>query len=232
MIARRIGVLALGLLLAGHWAAVAQTRPPASPPRRAAQPPPRRAPQPPVRVRGYGIFGITQLAAADTFDAVAGTTRRPVFGGGAQVTNLWKSIFADVAFSRLRSIEGQRVFVNGGTVFGLGIPLQVQLQALDVAAGWRTTYGRVAPYAGGGISYLMYNETSDFADAADNVDTGGAGPLVLGGVDVAISRWLHGGAELRYRSIFGILGENGASAAFNEKNAGGFSAAVRISVGR
>jgi hypothetical protein len=49
---------------------------------------------------------------------------------------------------------------------------------------------------------------------------------------VTIVDWLHAGGEFRYRRVSGILGESGASEEFDEDNAGGFSAAVRISIGR
>lgn len=185
-----------------------------------------------VGVLGYGSFGIATLAAGDTFDAVAGTTSAPVFGGGAQLTGLWRGLFADVALFQL-SLDGERVFVDDeGTVFELGIPLEVRMRPVDIAAGWRFAVGRVSPFAGAGVTFMSYEETSDFAAAGDDVSEGAAGMLLLGGVDVRVWRWFQAGGELRYRRVPGILGEGGVSAAFGDDDAGGFSAAVRISVGR
>lgn len=204
---------------------------------------PRPAPQtsrptpPPAResigFRGYVLAGMATLAAQDTFDAVAGTRSRASFGGGMQVTNLWRRVFADVGASVV-SLDGQRVFVDDGQVFELGIPLQVTMRSFDIAGGWRLALarGRVSPYVGAGLTYLSYEETSELAQPGDDVNEGKAGPLVLGGVDVHVWQWLHAGGELRYRRIGGILGEGGASAAFGEDDAGGVSVALRISVGR
>ena len=189
------------------------------------------AAQPPLAIRGYGVFGIATLAATDTFDAVAGTTTAPIVGGGAQAA-LWRGLFADVAVSWL-SIEGERIFVDAaGTVFQLGIPLEVTMRPVDLAAGWRISFGRITPYAGAGVTFLSYEETSSFAEAAEDVSESGTGMLVLGGADVRVWRWVHAGGELRYRRVRGILGEEGASAEFGEDDAGGFSAAVRVSIGR
>jgi opacity protein-like surface antigen len=106
------------------------------------------------------------------------------------------------------------------------------MRAVDVAAGWRLVYGRVSPYAGAGVTLLSYEETSRGADSDENVSESRSGPLLLGGVDVTIVRWLHAGGEIRYRSVTGILGEGGASESFGEDNAGGLALALRISVGR
>lgn len=185
-----------------------------------------------VGFRGYGSFGSTTLAATDTFDAVAGTASPSVFGGGAQVTNLWRGVFADIGVSHL-SLDGERVFIGeDGTVFELGIPLEVTMRPIDIAAGWRFGLGRVAPYVGAGVTFLSYEETSDFSEAGEDVDESGSGALVLGGVDVLVWRWIHAGGEVRYRRVHGILGEGGVSSHFGEDDAGGISAAVRISIGR
>jgi len=180
-------------------------------------------------LRGYVTFGSTSLTAADTFDAVAGSSRAPTIGGGVAAT-LWKGVFVDVAASRIK-VDGERVFVNDGTVFPLGIPLEISLTPLDVAGGWRTG-ARVQTYAGAGITRIAYKETSDFSVAADDVDSSASGLLVLGGVDVALSQWLHVGGEIRYRRVEGVLGEGGVSEIFGERELGGFTAAVRFAVGR
>jgi opacity protein-like surface antigen len=185
-----------------------------------------------IGIRGYAAFGVAQLAASDTFEAIADTSQQPLFGGGVQVTNIWRGVFADVGVSQLETIEGDRVFVDDGTVFDLNIPLEVSMRPVDIAAGWRLVYGRLSPYVGAGVTFLKYEETSEGADADENVDESKTGPLFLGGVDVAIVNWLHAGGEIRYRQVTGILGDNGASAEFGEDNAGGLAVALRISIGR
>jgi opacity protein-like surface antigen len=218
-------VLAIALSAIGE----AQTR---TQPRTPARPQPAPA-QPRIGLRGYVTFGSITLTATDTFDAVADTHSRPVFGGGVQVTSIWKGVFADVGVSQL-TIDGERVFVSNDQVFKLGIPLEITMRPVDIAAGWRFRFsnGRVSPYGGAGLTYLTYEETSDFAGSGEDVNESKTGPLVLGGVDVQVWRWISAGGELRWRRVNGILGEGGASAEFDEDDAGGFSAAVRISIGR
>ena len=182
-----------------------------------------------VGIRGYGSLGVTFLAAADSFDAVAGTSRALNIGGGVAAT-LWKGLFVDVSASRI-TIDGERVFVDQGTVFPLNIPLEVTMTPFDIAAGWRGT-GRISPYGGAGLTRISYKETSDFAADGEDVDGSGTGLLVLGGVDVAVSTWVHVGGEVRYRSVDGPLGESGVSAVFGEQSIGGFSTSVRVSFGR
>jgi len=184
-----------------------------------------------IGIRGYASFGIQQLAAKDTFEAAADTSQRPIFGGGVQVTRIWKGIFADVGAFAL-SLDGERFFVDDGEVFPLGIPLEVKMRPVDVAGGWRFQYGRLSPYVGAGVTFLSYEETSDTDASGEGVDDRKAGALVLGGADVALWRFIHAGGELRYRRVTGILGEAGASAEFGEDDAGGFAASVRISIGR
>jgi len=183
-------------------------------------------------IRGYVLFGVAQLAAKDTFEALADTSQQPVFGGGIQVTHIWRGVFADVGSSQIQTIDGERVFVDEGEVFELGIPLEVKMRPLDIAGGWRLEFGRVSPYVGAGVTFFRYEESSEDADVGENVEENKTGPLFLGGVDVAIVSWLHAGGEIRYRQVTGILGEGGVSAEFGEDNAGGLSAAVRISIGR
>jgi hypothetical protein len=184
-----------------------------------------------VGVRGYFTYGAVIFSAGETLDAVTGKHHAPSIGGGGSVTGLWRGLFADVALSQ-QTLDGERVFIAGGEVFPLGIPLKVRFRPLDVAVGWRMTLNRYSPYGGIGLSRIHYEETSDFAAAGDNVSAGRNGALAMGGVDVPIWRWVHVGGEVRYRWVKGILGEGGVSDEFNENRLGGVSAAARISVGR
>ncbi len=211
-----------------------RTQPPPQP-----QPQPRTpsrvqtsAQQPKLGIRGYVTFGATTLAAQQTFDAVADTHGRTTYTGGVQVTSIWRGVFVDIAASQF-SLDGERVFINNGTIFELGIPLEVTMRPVDVAGGWRFRFarGRVLPYAGAGVTYLTYKETSDFAGSNEDVVESKTGPLFLGGVDVQVWRWISAGGEIRYRRVSGILGDGGVSAEFDEDDAGGVSAAVRISIG-
>jgi hypothetical protein len=189
---------------------------------------PAHAQQRPV-LAAHAEVGVLMLSAARTFDAVSGDHRAVTLGGGAHVSNLWRHLFVDVAFSAIAT-KGERVSVNDGEVVPLGAPLTVRLRHVDVATGWRHTIRRFALYAGGGVARVKYIE-SDATEPVDLVITR-TGPLVLAGVDVAVSRWVRIGAELRGRRVRGILGSAGLSAHFEEESAGGVSTALRLSVGR
>jgi opacity protein-like surface antigen len=183
-------------------------------------------------IRGYAMFGIAQLAAKDSFEAVADAAQQPVFGGGVQVTNIWKGVFADLGVAQIQTVDGERVFIDDGDVLEVNIPLEVKMRGVDIAAGWRLAFGRVSPYVGAGVTLFKYEETAEGNDPDENVDESKSGPLFLGGVDVAILSWLHAGGEIRYRQVTDILNLGGVSAEFGEDNAGGLAAAVRISIGR
>lgn len=182
-------------------------------------------------VQGYGTYGNIAFAATETLNAVAGGTRFANVGGGVAITNLWRNLFIDVGTSQTK-VDGHRVFVDGETVYKLGIPLDVTVRPIDVAAGWRVTSGRLSTFIGAGMTSLHYEETSAFAEADENVTDRRAGGLILVGIDVAVVKWVQLGGEVRYRAVKGILGEGGASGAFGEDHVGGFSAGMRVSVGK
>lgn len=181
--------------------------------------------------RGYVTFGSSSVAASDSLKAVAGTSRDSGWGGGGSVTGLWRGIFVDVAVSE-QQFDGQRLFVHAGTVYPLGIPLDITIRPIDLAAGWRQTRGRFSPYAGAGLSFVSYKERGDFAIAGDDVDEQKSGALILGGVDIQIWKFLFAGFDVRYRSVSGVLGQGGVSDIFAEDQIGGSAVTLRISVGR
>jgi len=90
----------------------------------------------PLAIRGVVSFGLTSLAASRSFDAVAGTHSKATIGLGAEIQNIWKNVFAGVSYSPL-SLSGERVFVDSGTVYPLGIPVDISVNSLDIVGGWR-----------------------------------------------------------------------------------------------
>lgn len=182
-------------------------------------------------IHAYGTYGSSVFAAKETLNAVAGSTRFANLGGGVTITNLWRNLFVDLGASQAK-VDGHRVFVDGDTVYDLGIPLNVTVRPIDIAAGWRVTSGRLSTFLGAGMTSLYYEETSAFAEAADNVKDRRAGALFVGGIDVAVIKWVQLGGELRYRAVKRILGEGGASSVFGEDQVGGLSAGMRVSVGK
>jgi len=179
----------------------------------------------------HGGYDSTTFASTESFEAIAGTSTAEGVTVGVTLTRLWRGVFLDVAAGR-RTIEGERVFIHAGTVFPLGIPTTITWRPLDVSAGWRMPVGRFTPYAGVGVTTIAYKETADFAQPGDDVSETTSGLLVLGGVDVAVWRWVSLGGEVRYRAVTGVLGVGGVSQEFGEDQLGGTSVAVRLSLSR
>ncbi len=180
---------------------------------------------------GYLTYGQMSLTSADSFEAIGSDSKQTGFGGGGSVTGLWRGLFVDVGVSQQR-ITGERVFIDGSNVYRLDIPLSITIRPIDMAAGWRFTMGRLAPYIGGGLSRVSYEESDTFAGAGDSVRAAASGGLIVGGVDVTVLRWAHVGAEVRHRLVTGVLGEGGVSAIRGDDQLGGTSFGVRIGIGR
>jgi len=100
--------------------------------------------RPRVGVHAVLSFGQTSLTSAQSFDAVAGQHTKTTIGVGAEVVNLWKGLFAGAAYSPL-SLDGEQVFVDGGSAEPSGIPVTTSVNSLDVVGGWRFTFKRPKP---------------------------------------------------------------------------------------
>jgi SH3 domain-containing protein len=182
-----------------------------------------------IGVRAYAAVDLDRLTARKSFDAVLGTSQLTGFGGGADLLNVWKTLFVRVSASRI-SKGGNRVFVFNGQAVSLGIPITVQMTPIEVAAGWRFgSSSRVTPYIGGGALFVKYAETSAFAGTGDDVSQSNRGYSAFGGADVTIARWLVVGAEGQYRSVPHAIGTRPVSQDFGETNLGGFT--VRVLIG-
>ena len=178
-------------------AALAQTRPPAPSSQPARRPPPRK---PPVGVRAYGFYEFQALAAADTFNAVTGSSTTNGFGAGFEVTNVVRKIFIRATFAHAGK-DGERVFVNNGQVFKLGIPLTVGMTPIELGGGWRTIVdrrGRYAIYVGAGVVFLNYSETTPSGTSDDNTSKTFSGFSVYGGFDRTFHKHLIAGVEGQY----------------------------------
>lgn len=211
----------------------------ADPPIASAQqrPAARSAPAPQqTSIRGFGDLGAARFAASDTFDAVLGSSTGLFFGGGAEVVFPARYFFS-VRLSRFKK-SGERVFVDDGEVFPLGIPLEVAITPVEVTGGYRfEARGRtrnIIPYVGAGIGWHRYSETSDFADSGEDVSETFTGYHVLGGVEVRLSRTFAIGGEGQWTTVPDALGSetSSASEAFGETNLGGLGFRVRFTVGR
>ena len=185
-----------------------------------------------LQIRAVGSAGLTWFAAGSTFKAVLGSSHGPDVGGGLNLTK--GPLYLEIGARRF-SKSGERVFVtSGGQVFPLGIPVEVSMTPLDVTAGWRFAprFGRVIPHAGVGYTRLKYEETSDFAAAAENVAESFSGFHVVGGAEVRVTRWIGLTGALVWTSIADALGDGGAAKAFDETNLGGTSLRISLVIGR
>jgi opacity protein-like surface antigen len=185
-------------------------------------------------VRGFFDAGAEAFTAKDSFEAVLGSATGTVFGGGAEVTAPG-GFFAGVRLSQFRQ-SGERVFVFEGETFRLGIETTVTIQPFEITGGYRfgNRNARVVPYAGGGLGWHRFQETSEFAEDDENVDERFRGYHVLGGADVRVTRWFRVGGEAQWTTVPDALGQdpNSVSAAFEETNLGGAAFRVRVVVGR
>lgn len=187
----------------------------------------------PIDIKGYGMVGNVSFTAADSFDAVLGSSSGILFGGGAEVGIPLGGLYVGVGGWRYEQ-DGERVFVSGGQVFPLGIPVTVQVTPIEITGGWRfrNLSQRMVPYAGAGWSSYRYQETSQFAEAGEDVDQRHTGFHILAGAEFRLTTWLGVGGEVAWARIPDALGEGGASEAFDETDLGGTSLRLKISIGR
>lgn len=105
---------------------------PATPAAKAAPPAPTG---PAISVRAFGEAGYTWFSANESFEAVLGSAGGAVFGGGVTVSHR-SGYFGRVGIERF-SADGERVYVFGGEVFPMGIPLSVSITPIDISGGYR-----------------------------------------------------------------------------------------------
>lgn len=219
-------MIAMPLLLASALPAHAQAKPQQRP---AASRPSRS-----IQIGGYAMAGRIDFAAVESFDAIFGKHTGPMFGGGARIGLPLGGLFVDIGASRFRA-EGARVFVAGQTIFPLGIPVAVVVTPIEISAGWRFKIPRapkLSAYAGGGLTSLQYEETSEFSTPAEEANETSKGYHLLGGAEYKITRWLGVAGEATWTTVPDAIGETGVSEAFNESNLGGRSFRLKITIGR
>lgn len=202
--------------------AAAQARPPTRPPERNT-----------IGVRGFGMVGNMIFKAEDSFDTVLDTHSGPIFGGGGQVLLPW-NIYVEIGAWRFKD-DGERVFIAPNSeIFKLGVPVEVTVIPLEVTGGYRFTgiARKFVPYAGIGYSSYRYEETSEHAEASEDVDERFGGFHILGGGEYQITPWLALGGEVAWSAIADSIGQSGVSAHFNEDDLGGTSFRLKVSIGR
>ena len=200
---------------------------------------------PPVALRPYFELSRQSFSADNTFENVFGETSAPFWGAGLQVAFWNARIYGEAGLSRLTDspLAGERVFVNGNSIFKLGIPLRSTIKPWKVAGGYRFHLSRlVIPYAGAGIASYSYTEESDFATPEENFDADGTGPLYQFGVEVRAHRWVGVTVGAERTRVTGILGNGGLSGLYTsggleegrdgEDDLGGWAFQFRVVVGR
>jgi len=199
-----------------------------------------RPPKKSLGVSGFVDLGQTSFAASDSFEAILDTSSGPIFGGGGQV-NLPLNLFARVDVTRFKK-DGERAFVTpSGEVFKLGIPATIEVMPIEFTGGYRREFVfgrrgnspgfRLIPFAGAGAGVVQYKETSDFAQAGDDVDESFTSYHIVGGVEVPLWKWIGVGAEYHHRWVPDALGTGGVSEQFNETDLGGGTFRFRVMFG-
>lgn len=202
---------------AGGGDAIADRPPPAGP---------RRS------VRGFVQAGWLRFAAGDSFEAVTGSAAGFVYGGGVQF-GLSNGFFLQGSVERYAA-RGQRVFVHAGQVFALGIPHEVMITPIRLSAGYRRTLRPgLDGYVGAGGGVHLLEERAPFGPPDGDAAAAGrhGGGHALFGVETPLRPWLRVGGEGQWTWAPGAIGAAGAAAAFDERDLGGFTFRVKLSVG-
>lgn len=271
---KRLAILAFGVVFGvaaagGAFAQSTAQKPPAKPAPAAPAPakpvlakaPAKPSDKAPLAIRGIVSFGLTSLASSRSFDAVAGAHSKATIGVGAEIQNIWKNVFAGVSYSPL-SLSGERVFVDSGTVYPLGIPVDISVNSLDIVGGWRFVpkpkgVKTAPPKPGqkpaqaaaakappppskaprlvpfvGGGLSMAMYKETSQNSGGDDVSKSASGFVFLGGVDYTLTKWIRVGGEFRYRAVSGVLGSAGVSQVYGEKSLGGYVIAARVSIGK
>ena len=182
--------------------------------------------------RGFGDVGATTFTAEQSFNAILGSRSGPVFGGGVEVV-LPQRVFVNVRASRFRE-TGQRVFLFEGKQFDLGIPTTITLTPVELTGGYRFPFwSRLVPYAGAGVGWHQFKETSQFAVSEENVKDRFTGAHLLGGAEIRLARWIAAAGELQWATVPDAFGDdpNSVSHEFDESDLGGTTFRFKIIVG-
>ena len=104
---------------------------------------------------------------------------------------------------------------------------------MEVTGGYRfPLWEHARPYVAAGSDRTPTQETSDFADPDENVDTRRSGFVVNGGFEFRLHRWIGASADAQYSRVKGILGTGGLSQQLGEDDLGGVAARFKFIVGR
>ena len=206
--------------LAQGTGTTATTRPPVPQAKTAKPKPPRE----PLEFRGFFVFDASMMSASESFNAVTGSSTMLGFGGGFEVHNLWKQLFARFAFATA-SKSGLATHDVPDPDFEEEFDLDIGLRTIELGGGWRMPlkkHPKLAVSAGGGLLFTHFTQRSSFAPEKDLAESF-TGYSVQGGLDFTMSKWLSAGVEAQYR-IVPAPSTTGLSAPadFDEDDLGGF----------
>jgi hypothetical protein len=201
-----------------------QKKPPAKP----AKP---RAPREPVGVRVFGLFDIERMAARQSFETITGSPIVFGYGGGVDILNVWSGLFIRGSVA-LASKSGTRAIVFDNEIFETEFAIDIGKRAIEIGAGWRFSppKSRTATYAGGGLLFVSYSETSPDVGDAEDVRETFRGWFVMAGAEFRIGSRGFFGVEGHYRTVPDALGSGGVSAALGETDLGGIVGRVMFGV--
>jgi len=233
-------------------AGLTQQRP--QPPRPPATPSvPARTP-PAFSLRGSGSVGYVSFSAQDSLEAVYGSSGGLMAGGSVQLAHR-RGWFAEGRVSWFRA-TGERVFVDNGQVFQLGIGTTLTVLPIDVISGWRfvprprpgqrptppparpatsaqaRAPRRIVPYVGGGVGAVQMREQSDLPGDDERVSKSKASVVFVGGVEFPISGPLNGAVEAGWRRVSDVLAGTLLAEEFRETNLDHFFVTFRVVFGR
>jgi opacity protein-like surface antigen len=194
-----------------------------------------------ISMRGFADAGLTVFTASQSFKAILGSPAGAVFGGGLEV-GLRRNLFVSVGASRF-SRTGQRVFVFQDQVFKLNESETITVTPLQVSAAYRfvrpprpgvTSPPRFTPYAGGGVGWYRFSETSAHSTTDEDETTTTPGYHVLAGVETPIRRWMAAAVDGQWSIVPNAFGNSatGVTSLYDEHDLGGFTLSVRLIVGR
>jgi hypothetical protein len=187
----------------------------------------------PIGLQAFAAIDFNAFAASKTYNAIFGSSMIPGYGGGADITGLWKNLFVRVDFTNI-SKTGSRVFVDSGQVFKLNEPAKLTERPIQVGVGWRFVMKnpKLVPYAGGGVLIESYKVEYSLSPDLNESETF-TGGTVFGGVDYAITKVLFVGGEAQYRFLPNALQSTAASSAasvYGETDGGGFTGRIVVGV--
>ena len=126
------------------------------------------------------------------------------------------------------------MFVFENQVFTLNVNDKVTVTPVDLTFGYRFRSSGLVPFAGGGVTWSRFTETSAHATDAENVKHTYTGGHITGGAEVPLQRWLAAAVDAQWSAVPNDFDESATSVAklYDEHDLGGFTVRARIIIGR